>query len=222
MFRLMGKTFYGPSHVDPEVEPHVHESPAVMTGPLVLLAIPSIFLGLLLGLPFGATTLQGWLDPVFNQAEENLGHRPEAFSLFGIDGGLLLISVAVAVLGTLVAMRLFGFHWPVVDSGTEPRPGFVATWTARLRPLYIGASNKWWFDDLNDLLFVRIGGRVAHGLWWFDRHVIDGAVNGIGRVTVDAGREVRRIQTGRVQNYALGIAIGLILVAGGYLILVFR
>ena len=50
MFRLMGKTFYGPSHVDPEVEPKIHESPRTMTVPLILLAIPSIFIGLLLGL----------------------------------------------------------------------------------------------------------------------------------------------------------------------------
>ena len=54
MFRLMGKTFYGPSHVDPAVEPKVHESSRWMTIPLVLLAIPTIFLGMVLGLPFGA------------------------------------------------------------------------------------------------------------------------------------------------------------------------
>ena len=53
MFRLMGKTFYGESHVDPAVEPQIHESPRSMTVPLILLAIPSVLLGLVLGLPFG-------------------------------------------------------------------------------------------------------------------------------------------------------------------------
>ena len=222
MFRLMGKTFYGPSHVDPAVEPHVHESAPTMTVPLILLAIPTVFLGLFLGLPFGATQLQAWLDPVFATAEANLGLHPQGFALFGLDGGLLVVSVAVAVLGSLAAIRLFGFHWPFTRAETEPQPSRVAALTARVTGLYTGSVNKWYFDDLNDLLFVRIGGAVANGLWWFDRRIIDGTVNEIGRVAVDAGRDIRRIQTGRVQNYALGIAIGLIVLAGGYLVLVFR
>ena len=67
-----------------------------------------------------------------------------------------------------------------------------------------------------------IGGRVANALWWFDRNVVDGTVNEVGRVTMDAGNGLRRIQTGRVQNYALGIAIGLIIMAGSYLVIAAR
>ncbi len=52
--------------------------------------------------------------------------------------------------------------------------------------------------------------------------IIDGTVNGIGALTSDAGRGLRRVQTGRVQNYALGIAIGLIVMAGGYLVIASR
>jgi NADH-quinone oxidoreductase subunit L len=59
-------------------------------------------------------------------------------------------------------------------------------------------------------------------LWWFDRTIVDGAVNGIGALTGDAGRGLRRIQTGRVQNYALGIALGLLVMAGSYLLIVGR
>ena len=80
--------------------------------------------------------------------------------------------------------------------------------------------NKWWFDELNDLLFIRIGGRVAAALWWFDTRIVDGVVNGIGRVVKDLGGALRRIQTGRVQNYALGIAIGLLVMAGSFLLIV--
>ena len=69
------------------------------------------------------------------------------------------------------------------------------------------------------LLFIVIGGRIANALWWFDREVIDGTVNDVGRATIGAGRGLRRVQTGRVQNYALGIALGLIVMAGSYLIL---
>ena len=88
--------------------------------------------------------------------------------------------------------------------------------------MYKRQLNKWWFDDLNHLLFIVIGGRVANALWWFDRNVVDGTVNAVGRITVDAGGGLRRIQTGHVQNYALGIAIGLIIMAGSYLIIAAR
>ena len=68
----------------------------------------------------------------------------------------------------------------------------------------------------------RIGGRVAAFLWWFDRTIVDGTVNGVGTLTRDAGGGLRRIQTGRVQNYALGIAIGLLVMAGSFLVIVSR
>ena len=67
MWRLMGKTFYGESRVDPHVEPHVHESPWTMTLPLILLAIPSALLGIAIGLPLGASTIKHWLEPVFDR-----------------------------------------------------------------------------------------------------------------------------------------------------------
>ena len=88
--------------------------------------------------------------------------------------------------------------------------------------LYRASLNKWWFDDLYHLLFIVIAGRLAAAIWWFDREVVDGSVNAVGGGTIEAGRELRRIQTGRVQNYALGIAIGLIVMAGSYLLLIGR
>jgi NADH-quinone oxidoreductase subunit L len=213
MFRLMGKTFYGPSHVDPAVEPKVHESSAWMTIPLVLLAIPSILLGMLLGLPFGAGLIDTWLEPIFEEAQANLGMEPAAFQLLGIDGVLILASVAVAAAGIAVAIRLFGFHWPLRGTDTAPQAERVAVLTQRAPALYRASFDKWWFDDLNHLLFVVIGGRIANGVWWFDRAIVDGTVNGVGDVVQGAGRDLRKIQTGRVQNYALGIAVALIVVA---------
>jgi NADH-quinone oxidoreductase subunit L len=64
---------------------------------------------------------------------------------------------------------------------------------------------------------VRFGGQVARALWWFDVRVIDGTVNGIGDLTQSTGRGIRHIQTGRVQNYALGIAAGLLVIAVSYI-----
>jgi NADH:ubiquinone oxidoreductase subunit 5 (subunit L)/multisubunit Na+/H+ antiporter MnhA subunit len=88
--------------------------------------------------------------------------------------------------------------------------------------LYRASLNKWWFDELYHLLFIVIGGRIASFLWWFDRNVVDGSVNDLGGTTIGAGRRLQRVQTGRVQNYALGIALGLIVMAGSYLVLAGR
>ncbi len=228
MWRLMGKTFYGESRVDPHVEPRIHESAWQMTLPLVLLAIPAAILGIVLSWPgpplgplFGMGDQPGlltaWLDPVFAQSEELLHGTPEAFQLGGIDGVLILVSVAAATLGLVAGIWLFGFFRARGRQGLVDR---LAAANGVTRFLYRATLNKWWFDDLNDLLFIRIGGRIAAFLWWFDRTIVDGTVNGVGTITRDAGGELRRLQTGHVQNYALGIAIGLLVMAGSFLLIV--
>ncbi|HET7473261.1 MAG TPA: NADH-quinone oxidoreductase subunit L, partial [Candidatus Limnocylindrales bacterium] len=150
MFRLIGLTFWGESRVDPAVEPHIHESPPVMTTPLWLLAIPSIFLGLVLSLPgpplgTGTGLLAGWLHPVFEHAEELLHHTESEYALFGIDGALIGASVAVAVIGMIAAWRLFGVN--LAGLRWRPNPERVRALTARVPFLYRASLNKWWFDD---------------------------------------------------------------------------
>ena len=223
MWRLMGKTFYGESRVDPHTEPKVHESAWQMTVPLILLAIPAALLGLALTWggpplnPAGTGLLTGWLEPVFAASEEHLHGAKEAYQLFGIDGILIIASVAVATLGLVIGWALFGFFNRRGRQATVD--GIVAS-NGATRFLYRATLNKWWFDETNDLLFIRIGGRVAAALWWFDRTIVDGTVNGVGTVVRGAGGGLRQIQTGRVQNYALGIAIGLLVMAGSFLLIV--
>jgi NADH-quinone oxidoreductase subunit L len=217
MWRLMGKTFYGESRVDPAVEPKVHESAWQMTLPLILLAIPSMLLGMAVGLPLGDSTIKHWLEPVFVASEEHLYGEPHGYELFGIDGYLILASVGIATVGLVIGVYLFGIFR---RRGKQKTVDTIVASTRGTRFLYRASLNKWWFDELNDLLFIRIGGRVAAALWWFDRVIVDGAVNGVGLLTRDAGGGLRRIQTGRVQNYALGIAIGLIVMAGSFLLIV--
>jgi NADH-quinone oxidoreductase subunit L len=223
MFRLMGLTFWGGFRGPREVWERVHESPAVMVVPLVLLAIPAALLGIVLGLPLGDATITQWLEPVFHEAEVVLGHEVGSYQLFGLDGVLILVSIAVATLGMALAWQLFGVRWLIFRR--DPQPERVAGLTARndlSRRLYRGSLGKWYFDDLNDLLFVRFGGAVADAVVWFDVHVIDGAVNGVAALTQSAGRQIRQVQTGRVQNYALGIALGLIVVASAFIVVATR
>jgi len=219
MFRLMGMTFWGTFRGPREVWDKIHESAPVMTIPLILLAIPSALLGIYLGLPLGDSLISQWLAPIFEEGEHILhaeGAEP-AYALFGIDGVLIIASVTIATLGMVLAWRLFGIH--VGPLRMPERPERVRELAARVPFLYRASLNKWWFDDINHFLFMVIGGKLAAAVWWFDREVIDGTVNAIGASTVDVGRGLRHIQTGRVQNYALGIAIGLIVMAGSYLLL---
>jgi NADH-quinone oxidoreductase subunit L len=214
MFRLMGLTFYGKSRATPEVEAHIHESPPSMVAPLVLLAIPTAFLGIVIGLPLGDSVIKGWLEPIFHPAEEILQLSLPEYDFFGVDGQLIIISVAMAALGIGAAMWLFSVF------NTRARLAKVDELTQRnrvTRSLYTASINKWYFDDLNHVLFYRFGGVVANSVMWFDVKVIDGVVNGVGSATQAAGNSIRRVQTGRVQNYALGIAIGLIFIAGFFL-----
>jgi NADH-quinone oxidoreductase subunit L len=231
MFRLIGMTFWGESRVDKSVEPKIHESPAVMTVPLWLLAIPSALAGIVLtwpGPPLGPLFgIQGqvgllgtWLHPIFEHAEELLGHPEAEFQLLGIDGALIGASVAVAVVGMVTAWRLFGVEIGPLKG--RARPAVVQRITKRAWFLYRASANKWWFDDINHLLFVVIGGRFANALAWFDRHVVDGIVNSVGALTRRSGTGLARVQTGRVQNYALGIALGLIAMAGSYFVILGR
>ncbi|MGD0019667.1 MAG: NADH-quinone oxidoreductase subunit L [Candidatus Limnocylindrales bacterium] len=219
MFRLMGMTFWGPSHVDPEVEHHIHESPRSMTGPLILFAIPSALLGLAIGFPPETGLLHQWLAPVFEGTIAASGHTEATYSFFGIDGALAIGTTALVAIAIVLAWRLFGVEIPALGLRAQPRPDRVRELSARrgLAALYNGSFNKWWFDDINHKLFVDWGGRLAAAVFWFDRTVVDGTVNGIGTVTAAAGMRLRRVQTGRVQNYALGIALGLIVMAAGYL-----
>ena len=101
MFRLMGKTFYGESHVDPHVEPNIHESPRSMTVPLILLAIPSILLGLAIGFPPEVGLLHCVARAHFPPRDTRRSAcTTRSSSSFGIDGGLLIVGAAAGAIGT--------------------------------------------------------------------------------------------------------------------------
>jgi len=90
---------------------------------------------------------------------------------------------------------------------------FVERFPLGLGPgMYRASLNKYYFDDIYQLVFARGGVLLGEALWWFDARVIDGAVNGSGWLATKIGGWLRKLQTGRVENYGLGIAAGLAVV----------
>ena len=217
MFRLMGLTFYGKSHVDPEVEPKIHESPPSMVGPLVLLAIPTIFLGLAIGLPLGDSVIKHWLEPVFHPAEVIMGITFPEYELFGVDGGLIIISVAMAALGIGVGIWLFGVFNSRARLETVDEPD--AAQPRQSLPVHRLATTSGTSTTSTTSSSTASAALVANGVMWFDVKIVDGIVNGVGSRDPEVGDGIRHIQTGRVQNYALGIAVGLIVIAAFFILM---
>ena len=128
------------------------------------------------------------------------------FELFGLGGLLLLVGAAVAAAGVWMAYR-----WYVERPESAAR--FVERIPLGLGPgMYRASVNKYYVDDIYQLVWARGGVLLSNALWWFDAKVIDGAVNGAGRLSRTMGGWLRKTQTGRVENYGLGIAAGLAVV----------
>jgi NADH-quinone oxidoreductase subunit L len=217
-FRMIFMTFWGTWRGPKTAWDHVHESAATMVAPLLILAVPTTLLGLVLGIPPEEGLIHDWLEPIFHdveyagvQAGSYLSHYVETgeehhFELLGLGGLLLLIGASVAAAGVWLAHR-----WYVRDVEAPRR--FVERIPLGFGPgMYRASLNKYYVDDLYQLAFARGGVLFANALWWFDAKVIDGAVNGAGWLSTTIGGGLRKIQTGRVQNYGLGIAAGLVLV----------
>jgi len=207
MFRLVFLVFFNKPRWDP-AKVHPHESPLVMTIPLIILAGASTLVGFL-DVPPDAGVFSQYLEPVFRSVMNEApvpggGYAPE-----NINQTLILqgISVLFALAGIGLAFLLY---WRPNDL---PR-----TVAENLRGLYRAVRMRWYFDELYDLVFVRGGKALANALWVFDARVIDGAVNGVAAFYGWAGRGLRRIQTGFVANYALAIVVGVFFLLGYVLI----
>jgi NADH-quinone oxidoreductase subunit L len=193
-FRLVFLAFFGNPRMDKEVAHHVHESPAVMTVPLIVLAILTAVAGFI-GIPSAhGTAFARFLAPVLPLHEEETGGAV-AFTL-------LILSAAIAVGGVVLAWVMYGW-----------RPVRSETIGVSRNPIYTLLARKYYVDELYDALFVQPIYRLAQ--WCarvFDLGVIDGIINGIGQLVTTWAMGMRRIQTGFVMNYALGILIGAVAV----------
>ncbi len=208
MFRLVSLTFGGAPRFGHEKHPH--ESPSVMTVPLMVLAVLSVFGGFL-GVPAslgGSNAIEHWLEPVF---------APAAAKLASVEGGhdpmeyvLMALSVLVAA-GAIAAARTIYLR----------KPALADSLAARFRPIHAFLWNKWYVDELYDLLVVRPIASGSEWLLWkgFDVGVIDRLVNGSARLVEAGSGLLRRVQSGAAQHYAYAFVVGIILVLG---VIIFR
>ncbi|PMB05790.1 NADH-quinone oxidoreductase subunit L [Fischerella thermalis CCMEE 5273] len=190
---------HGHSHGHSE---YPHESPWTMTLPLVLLAVPSMLIGLV-GTPF-ANYFEEFIYSPNETLEEVLVKAAEVdlhefYIMAGGSVGISLIGITVASL-----MYLWGKINPVVIA-------------AKIKPLYELSLNKWYFDDIYHQVFVLGLRRLARQVMEVDFRVVDGAVNLTGFFTLVSGEGLKYLENGRAQFYALIVfaaVLGLVIFFG--------
>jgi NADH-quinone oxidoreductase subunit L len=222
MTRLIALTFMGSFRGGSEKEEHLHESPAVMTLPLMALAVLSA-VGGVIGLP--AVThlpnlLHDFLGPVLS-SHGNSGHQAHAY---GLELLLMLISTGVAASGIYLGWFFYA-----------KRPELPGQVVARFGRLYRLLAEKYYVDEVYQALFVgpllklvalsgrfdlntvdgavnlssRITAKFAFFIGWEDLKIVDGAVNGLAEIFKRWGAALRHLQTGRVQHYLYSVVLGI-------------
>lgn len=210
MFRLVNLVFNGEERFDAE-HTHPHESPKVMTIPLGILAVLSA-LGGFLGIPYALgfwfsdkpNLIENFLHPIFSDANMVLALNAEGHIAAG-EYILMLISIGIAVLGIWMAYR-----WYYYDAKWSTPRRLVHNFTSAYKILF----NKYYIDE------IYFGGIVdpifttARNFLWkiVDVKIIDGIINGTAALTVWCGSQVRKIQSGFAQSYAVYMVAGTVII----------
>ncbi|MBN8890669.1 MAG: NADH-quinone oxidoreductase subunit L [Rhodospirillales bacterium 70-18] len=203
-WRLLILTFHGKPRADHHTMEHVHESPAVMTVPLILLAIGAVVLGFLFRDQLLGEHWQAfWGQSIQIAADNHVLHAMEE-----VPGW---VALAPSVLG-FAGIALAYFMYMAVPS----LPGQLASAFA---PVYRFLLNKWYFDELYDAVLVRPLMALSRLLWQVgDATLIDGIPNGMASLTSDSSAQVVKVQTGSIANYAFAMLIGVVALISVFLI----
>ncbi len=221
MFRQLFMVFFGECRADHHTQEHLHESPSVMTYPLVVLALGALFAGFI-GLPgvLGGSQFAHWLEPVIHAHAEEHGSQ-------ALEWGLMGFSVLVAAFGFIIAYLTYYRGALSPERLCNLAGGFF----------YRLFDRKYYVDEIYQVIFVngtlllaRIGSLfdqyVIDGIvdgsasltrftsWLnglFDNYIIDGIVNAIANLTFWTGNKFRGVQTGNINGYLYGILIALVL-----------
>jgi NADH-quinone oxidoreductase subunit L len=201
-FRMFFLVFHGETRMDKKTASHVHETPWVVTGPLILLAIPSAIIG---WLTVDAVLFEGFFGDaiivrqgidVFAIIKENLWHGPMALFLHSVQTPVFWLAAAGAFTAWFLYLK---------------RPDIPETIKDKLSAIHTLLINKYYMDDLYIKGFAA-GGRAAGNFLWRkgDELVIDGVlVNGTANTIGKLAGVMRQIQTGYLYTYAFAMIIGL-------------
>ena len=183
MTRVMLLTFFGEKRW--ESSAHPHESPAVMTWPMIVLAIGSVGAGGALAL---GGTLTSWLEPVVGTAEEAHPAVPVWV--------MTLITMAVVAVGIAIAIRMYGTR-PIPETAPED-----------VSALTVAARHDLYGDAFNEDVLMRPGRRLTAGLVEIDDDAVDGVSRGLGAVVGATSTRLGLLQTGFARSYALSMLGG--------------
>jgi len=198
MLRCYYLTFEGPSRVEEKAAHHLHESPPVMTVPLVILAVFAVIVGFV-GVPPEHGAYHRFVEPVFAAAKEAAPHAAPVGEV-----PMAALSLAIALAGVWVATRFY-----------VRRPEIPARMVERHPEIHRILLNKYYVDELYDALIVEPIHQGSLWLWQkFDTRFIDGSVNGVGALVRVGSTVLRRVQTGYVMNYVLTFIVGAVAMLG--------
>ncbi len=202
--RLMFLTFHGTPRCDAETFAHAHESPKVMLLPLVVLVLGSVFAG---GLGY-SYFVGGGMEAFWGDSIVVLEGHDTIEAAHHVPFWVKALPLVVAVLGIVVGWMMY-IQWPALA-------GFMAR---ALRPFYLLSYNKWYFDEMYDVLFVRPAFYLGRGLWKSgDGAIIDGVgPDGLADVTLKVSKRASALQSGYVYHYAFAMLIGVVLFITAYL-----
>ncbi|WP_067893663.1 NADH-quinone oxidoreductase subunit L [Nocardia vaccinii] len=195
MTRVMLLTFFGTRRWHPDTHPH--ESPVSMTGPMIVLALGSVFSGWIF---FYGSSLQNWLEPVVGQKHSEGGMPAWVITV---------LALLVVAGGVVLAYRQYAQR-PVPE--TAP---------AQVTALTVAARRDLYGDAVNEAAFMRPGARLTRSLVFLDTRGIDGLVNSTATVLGAVSTRIRRVQTGFVRSYALSMFTGAALVVAALLVVSF-
>lgn len=195
MTRVMLMTFFGTKRWDSQAHPH--ESPWLMTIPMILLSIGSVTTGFIF---YSGDRLKNFLAPVVDKDHHE--HETELLAPIVVTG---LAMTAVAI-GVSFAVAKYGRKAIPVSAPTD-----VTAWTKVARRDLLQ-------DDFNEAVFMRPGQSLTRVLAFLDKRVVDGAVSGVGAMTLRLAGDLRKTQTGYVRSYALLILLGTVAILTAILV----
>jgi NADH-quinone oxidoreductase subunit L len=202
IFRAYFLAFTGESRLDPEKAEHVHEMPRTMTVPMTILAVLA-FAGGWIGMPLHLL----WGDEIGKYLAPALAANPFIHGEHQDTGLILTLMLTATTVG------LFGIFWAWLLYVKSP--GMLDRVYAMTRPVYPILVNRYWVDEIYDALIVMPYKRASRWVWSaIDVVIVDGVVNGVATTVELTSGIVRRLQTGNVQHYALGMLLGAVVLLG--------